>query len=181
MKKFLIIAVVVAMMIALIAAPVMAAGKNGPSGKSNVGHVYLYEKDSDWLIVEDGAWGKYNYKLSGEGALTKVSGVFNGHGLDADVDYSLIYYHEPALNPWPAGGSPVTVIGSGMANEDGDVHITGPAVIGEPDEQPEIGDYIEQTGDKIWLVLSSDLTGSFMTGWTPSEYLFESALINAGA
>ena len=181
MKKFLIIAVVVAMMTALIAAPVMAAGKNGPSGKSNVGHVYLYEKDpTTWDIVEDGAWGKYNYKLSGEGDLTEVSGVFNGHGLDADVDYSLIYYPEVAPNPWLAGGYNVTVIGSSMANEDGDVHITGTAVIGGPDTQPVIGDYEGETGDKIWLVLSSDLTGSVMTGWTPGEYLFESALINAG-
>ncbi len=175
------IVVVVAMLTALIAAPVMAAGKNGPSGKSNVGHVYLYEKNpTDWTIVEDGAWGKYNYKLSGEGELTEVSGVFNGHGLDADVDYSLIYYPEIAPNPWPAEGLPITVIGNGIANEEGDVHITGTAVIGVADTQPETGDYIGLTGDKIWLVLSSDLTGSVMTGWTPGEYLFESALINAG-
>ena len=182
MKKFLLILVVVAMMIALIAAPVMAAGKNGQSGKSNIGHLYLYEKNpTDWTIVEDGAWGKYNYKLSGEGELTEVSGVFNGHGLDADVDYSLIYYHEIAHNPWPAEGLPVEVIGSGMANEDGDVHITGTAVIGLPDTQPETGDYRGLTGDKIWLVLSSDLTDSVMIGWNPSEYLFEDDLINTGA
>ncbi len=181
MKKFLILVVVVAMMTALIVAPVMAAGKNGQSGKSNVGHVYLYEKDADWEAVAGGAWGKYNYKLSGAGNLTEVSGVFNGHGLDVDVEYSLIYYPEVAPNPWPTGGYEVFVIGSGMANEDGNVHITGAVVIGGPDPQPDEGDYIGETGDKIWLVLSSDLTGSVMTGWNPSEYLFDDDLINTGA
>ena len=181
MKRFLVLVVVVAMMTALIVAPVMAAGKNGPSGKSNVGHVYLYEKDADWDVVADGAWGKYNYKLNGEDDLTEVSGVFNGHGLGADVNYSLIYYPEVAPNPWPAEGLAVIVIGSGTTNKGGNVHITGPAVIGEPDDQPLIGDYVGMTGDKIWLVLSNDLTDTVMTGWNPSEYLFESALINTGA
>ena len=181
MKKFLVLVLVVAMMAALVVTPVMAAGKNGQSGKSNVGHVYLYEKDADWEIVADGAWGKYNYKLNGAGNSTEVSGVFNGHGLEVGVDYSLIYYPEVAPNPWPADGFAVIVIGSGLSNEDGDVHITGTAVVGAPDTQPDEGDYIGETGDKIWLVLSTDLTGSVMTGWNPSEYLFESALINTGA
>ena len=59
MKKFLVLMVIVAMLTALVAAPVMAAGKNGQSGKSNTGHLYLYEKVridvGDWPIVEDGA------------------------------------------------------------------------------------------------------------------------------
>ena len=184
MKKILILVVVVAMMTALIAAPVMAAGKNGQSGKSNVGHVYLYEKDADWEAVAGGAWGKYNYKLSGEGAGTMVSGVFNGKGLVAGCDYSLIYYPEVAPNPWPAGGTAVVVIGSDTANKGGNVHITGTACIGGPDKQPAIGDYPGMTGDKIWLVLSSDITTGppdMITGWNPSEYLFEGALINTGA
>ena len=181
MKKFLILVVVVAMMAALIVTPVMAAGKNGQSGKSNVGHVYLYEKNADWEAVADGAWGKYNYKLSDDGKETEVSGVFNGHGLDAGVDYSLIYYPEVAPNPWPTGGYEVVFIGNDMANKGGNVHITGAAIIGESDDQPTIGDYVGMTGDKIWLVLSSDLTDSVMTGWNPSEYLFDDDLINTGA
>ncbi len=180
MKKLLMIAIVVAVLASLIATPVLAKGKDGQSGKSNVGQLYLYEKNpAGWSIVEGGAWGKYNYKLSGDP--TDISGVFNGHGLDAGVDYSLIYYPEPATDPWPAPPV-VQLIGSGTANTGGNVHITGTATIGGPDTQPTVGDYIGQTGDKIWLVLSSDLdtTGGVTTmiGWTPAEYLFENNLIN---
>ena len=178
MKKFLMVAIVLAVAASLVATPVLA-GKNGPAGKSNVGHLYLYEKNpADWSIVDGGAWGKYNYKLSGTGADTTVSGVFNGHGLVADESYSLIYYPEVAPNPWPATGWGVVVLGIGTANTGGNVHIKGTGTIGVPDSQPTVGDYVGQTGDKIWLVLSSDLTGSVMTGWTPAEYLFERSLIN---
>jgi len=65
------------------------------------------------------------------------------------------------------------VIGSGTANAGGNVNIAGTGIIGIPDQQPNGVDY----GDKIWLVLSSDLTGSVITGWNPSEYLFEHNLI----
>lgn len=180
MKKFIISLVLALTVASLLAVPVFAAGNNGPAGKSNIGHVSLYEKDADadWAIVEDGAWGKYNYKISGDGVDTEVSGVFNGHGLVAGIEYTLIYYPEVAPNPWPIEGYEVVVLGAGTANEYGNVHIKGSATIGEPDTQPEVGDYSGQTGDKIWLVLSSDLTDGVMTGWTPTEYLFEQALIN---
>ena len=47
-----------AVMVCTMAAAVFA-GKNGPSGKSNVVHLYLYEKDPvTWEIVEDGTWVK---------------------------------------------------------------------------------------------------------------------------
>jgi len=178
MKKVILGLVVALTVVALLAAPAMAAGKNGKSGKSNVGHLYLYEKDSNWEIVEDGAWGKLNYKLSGEGEETMVSGVFNGKDLEVGENYTLIYYPEVAPNPWPAGGVPIVVLGEGTANDEGDVHIAGAAIIGEPDDQPEIGDYVGQTGDKIWLVKTDDIASGNLTGWNPTEYLFESALIN---
>ena len=181
MKKILTSLLIALMVVSLLTVPVLAAGKNGPAGKSNVGHLYLYEKDSaDWSVVEGGAWGKYNFKLSGDGDETEVSGVFNGHNLTPEIEYSLIYYPEVAPNPWPAEGVAVIVIGSGIANDEGNVHITGTAVIGSPDDQPTVGDYVGETGDKIWLVLTSDLTDGNMTGWNPNEYLFESALINTG-
>ncbi len=179
MKKLLTLAILLVIIASLIATPVLAKGKDGQAGKSNTGHLYLYEKNPvDWSIVDGGAWGKYNYKLSGTAANTAISGVFNGHGLVADESYSLIYYPEVAPNPWLAGGYAVVVIGSGKANTGGNVHIKGTGIIGDPDDQPLVGDYIGQKGDKIWLVLSSDLTGSVMTGWTPAEYLFERSLIN---
>jgi len=180
MKKIVVIGLAVILVLGLCAAPVLAKGPTGKSGNSNTGHVYLFEKDpTDWSIVDGGPWGKYNYKLSGSGAATVISGVFNGHGLVVDEDYSLIYYPEVAPNPWPVGGYQVVVLGSGTANVDGNVHIAGAGTIGGPDTQPLVGDYVGETGDKIWLVLSSDLSATgVMTGWTPTEYLFEEDLIN---
>ncbi len=148
---------------------------------NNPQNLYLYEKDpADWTIVEGGAWGKYNYKLVGTGKDTAISGVFNGHGLIAGKEYSLIYYPEVAPNPWLKGGWKVVIIGSAKANAGGNVNIKGTAKIGVPDNQHTIGDYVSQKGDKIWLVLSSDInsTTDNMTGWHPTEYLFEQKLIN---
>jgi len=182
MKKIILSVVLALMLVSLIAVPVFAA----PAGNSNTGHLYLYEKDTSWTVVPGGAWGKFNYKLSVagvDGVNTTVSGVFNGHGLDAAVGYSLIYYPETVVDPWTAPPV-VQLIGSDTANKGGNVHIAGTAIIGGPDTQPTVGDYIGQTGDKIWLVLSSDLdtTGDVTTmiGWTPAEYLFEDNLINTG-
>ena len=181
MKKLSILVVVAVILMALVAMPVMAAGKNGQSGSSSTGHVYLYEKDpSTWQIVDGGAWGKFNYSLSGTGTDTAVSGVFNGKGLEPGVCYALINYIEPAQNPWPAGGVPVICIGTGVANAGGNIHIKGTATIGSPDTQPNVGDYIGQTGDKIWLVPCDDLNDDMdkIEAWHPGSILFESALIN---
>ena len=91
MKKIAILGIVLMLML-VMAVPVMAAGKNGQAGKSNVGHLYLSEKDPrTWAIVEDGAWGKMKYNLSG----STFDFVFNGQGLEADTGYSLIYYADP--------------------------------------------------------------------------------------
>ena len=180
MRKGILSLILGLTVVAVAAVPVLAApmGKAIPANK-NPQNLYLYEKDpADWAIVAGGAWGKYNFSLSGTGDDTAISGVFNGHGLVADGAYSLVYYPEVAPNPWPAGGWEVVVIGEGVADADGNVHITGTAIIGAPDAQPAVGDYVGQTGDKIWLVLSSDLTDSVMTGWNPTEYLFEQKLVN---
>ncbi len=181
MKRIVLSIILALTAVVLIVVPVFAApmGKAIPAN-NNPQNIYLYEKnpDANWAIVNGGAWGKYNFKLSGIGEETSISGVFNGHGLVPDESYRLIYYPEVAPNPWPAGGYEVVVIGTGTADAEGNIHITGNAIIGIPDTQPSIGDYIGQTGDKIWLVLSSDLTDSVMTSWNPTDYLFEQKLIN---
>ena len=136
-----------------LAAP---AGKDSPAN-DNPNNLYLYQKDASWDIVWAGAWGKYNYKLSG----TTISGPFNGHGLVPGTGYTLVEY-----NGWPS----VTVIGSGVADTAGDVHIAGTANLGPGGET--LGKY------KIWLVLSSDLTGTNINWpWHPDAYLFEHNLI----
>jgi len=131
----------------------------GPAGNSNIAHLYLYEKtpSGEWPIVDGGAWGKMEYKLSGP----KFDFVFNGKGLDADIEYSLIIYRP---DYWPA--EELIILGTATANKGGNVHIA---------------DSIEVSGEivgvKVWLVLSSDVAEGGMTAWNPAEYLFENDLI----
>ena len=140
----------------------------GQAGKSNIGHLYLYEKDpATWDIVEEPSWGKMKYNLSGD----EFKFVFNGHDLDLDPEqsYSLIYYPDP----WPGEG--LIILGEGTVNEEGNVHIMGSIDTGD---LPIPGD--ENDGAKIWLVLSEDLpeVNTQWTGWNPESYLFEYDLIN---
>jgi hypothetical protein len=144
-------------------------GPNGQAGNSNIAHLYLYEKDPDtWIIKEDGAWGKMKYNLSGE----MFEFVFNGHGLEAGSDYTLIYYPDP----WPGNG--LICLGSGTANKGGEVHI---AESPEIDFLPVVLDDNFPVGAKIWLVLTEDVDcisePTNMVGWQPTEYLFEDDLI----
>ena len=138
---------------------------NGRAGKSNTAHLYLREKDpTTWDIVEDGAWGKMKYHLSGP----MFDFVFNGHGLEPGSDYTLIYYPDP----WP--GARLICLGSGIANEEGNVHIMGNVDTGDLPASLDTN-----PGAKIWLVLSGDVDceSQKMVGWTPAEYLFEYDLI----
>ena len=148
-------------------AGMVSAGKTGQAGNSNTAHLYLHEKDytdETWPIIEDGAWGKMRYFVSGY----EFDFVFNGHGLEPDMDYTLIYYPDP----WPGNG--LICFGSGVADEYGDVHIKGFKYTGD---LPAEGD--TNAGAKIWLVLTADVDcdAHQMIGWNPGEYLFEYDLI----
>jgi hypothetical protein len=179
MKKSLMIVLVTLLLVSLVAAPALAGKggggnggggkgggkKNGPSGNSNVGHLYLYEKDpTTWDPVEEGAWGKMQYRLSGP----KFDFVFNGHGLEPDFEYTLLYYPDP----WP--GSGLICLGDGVVNEFGDVHVANEVDTGDLPSEAD-----ENEGAKIWLVLTTDVDcdGRLMVGWNPTEYLFEADLI----
>ena len=169
MKKLFFLAVVTILLGSLIAgSAVMAsppARDNGQAGRSNVAHLYLYEKNPDtWEIVEGGAWGKMTYNLSGP----EFAFVFNGHGLNSGDDYTLIYYPDP----WPGKG--LICLGSTTATGDGDVHIMGSVDTGGLPAA-----YDENDGAKIWLVLSDDVDcdAQNIVGWNPTEYLFEYDLI----
>jgi hypothetical protein len=143
-------------------------GPNGQAGNSNIAHLYLYEKDPDtWIIKEDGAWGKMKYNLSGE----MFEFIFNGHGLEAGFDYTLIYYPDP----WPGNG--LICLGNGTANKGGEVHIA--AESRDIDFLPVVLDDNFPDGAKIWLVLTKDVgcDAQVMVGWQPTEYLFEHDLI----
>ena len=191
MKRFLMVALVLAVAARLMATPVLA-GKNGPAGKSNVGHLYLSEKDpSTWAIVEDGAWGKMKYNLSG----STFDFVFNGHGLEANTDYSLIYYadFDPRFTTW-GGNNPGALIATGTTNRGGNIHLAGSEELNmnlpsSPDwniaPDPDycdynngFDDYDHCSGAKIWLVPSDCYDGvNKVTAWQPTRFLFETDLI----
>jgi hypothetical protein len=166
MYKKLTIVIVIAVVMGLLAVPVIAKGPSGPAGKSNVGHLYLYEKDPDaWEIVEGGAWGKMKYNLSG----STFDFVFNGHGLPVGQDYTLIYYPDP----WPGTG--LICLGSGTVDEYGNIHIKESV---NTSDMPIDAD--ENDGAKIWLVLTDDVDCDElyeMVVWNPTAYLFEYDLI----
>ena len=161
-KSKWVLGAIVLSLIAVIIVPVIAKGPSKQAGKSNIAHLYLHEKDpATWEIVDDGAWGKMKYNLSG----SEFDFVFNGHALEPGKDYTLIYYPDP----WPGTG--LINLGSGIANEEGDVHIAESVDTGDlPAERDE------NDGAKIWLILSSDCE-RVMIGWNPTEYLFEYDLI----
>lgn len=188
------LAVFVSVVIAgLLAVPFVSGGNSGTSGNSNTAHLYLYEKDpSTWDVIEDGAWGKMTYLLSGP----EFQYVFNGHHLKGDgvntigVSYSLIYYPDG----WPGTG--LIVLGSGMTEEElcpyeyyeglGYLHLEGVVNTGDLPVPSDLNAKEDTTtyddgttGAKIWLVLTADVdTGAHvMVGWNPGSYLFEGCLI----
>jgi len=167
MKKYLLLVLIVLVMGALVTGVLAAKPGNvphQPAGGSNIAHAYLYEKDENWDIVEGGAWGKMKYNQSGE----TFDFVFNGHGLEAGVEYILIYYPDP----WPGDCEEID-FGVGVADVEGNVHIEGSVEM--VTNLPAVCDD-NQDGAKIWLVLSSDWDDG-MIGWNPESYLFEYDLI----
>ena len=165
MKKIIVFLVIAAFVVSAAAVGTVMAKKDGQAGKSNVAHLYLYEKDpATWDIVEDGAWGKMKYNLEGP----EFDFVFNGHGLEPNTEYTLIYY----ADPWPGTGG--CDIASGTSNEDGNIHLADSADIGTIPVDADVNDEA-----KIWLVLSDDYNADTdrMSGWDPTEYLFENNLI----
>jgi hypothetical protein len=119
------------------------------------------------------------YNLSGE----TFDFVFNGHGLVVGESYTLIYYPDP----WPGEG--LICLGSGIVNEEGDVHIadsvnTGKLPIDDDwNADEETTTYDDGlTGAKIWLVPSNDVDceNQTMVAWSYASggiYLFEEELI----
>jgi hypothetical protein len=133
------------------------AGKpNGPAAVNGLAHpgavnqLELYEKDANWDPVVGGANGRVTFGEEGF--------VFNGHGLNAKTDYTLLRYEGVT---WPT----VECLASGTTNNGGNINLAG----------DDFGSY----GDKVWLVLSDDVDcdSDAMIGWNPAEYLFEYNLI----
>ena len=143
-------------------------GPHGRAGRSFIGHLYLFEKNPvTWEIIENGSYGKMKYVIMGP----TFSYVFNGHSLEPDYNYTLIYYPDP----WP--GKNLTCLGNATANKGGNIHIKGSVPTG--DLPNETFDLNYPNGSKIWLVLTEDVDceNQKMIGWNPTEYLFEHNLI----
>jgi len=192
MKKLIAISLAVVLVLTLGVGVALAAGKNGPAGNSNVGHLYLCEKDASWSIVPDGAWGKLKYNLSGP----TFDFVFNGHGLQPNTPYSLIYYadFDPRFTTW-GGNNPGALIATGTTNRGGNIHLAGSEELNMNlpsssdwniapvpdycDYHNGFDDYDHCSGAKIWLVPSSDYNAGIkkVIAWNPTQYLFETDLI----
>jgi len=186
-KKTLVLVIVLAMVFGF--APFVSAKRCfDPYHKGPVGFLYLIEKVPDtWDPVLKGASGKMQYHIWGE----EFSFLFEGHGLEQGKEYTLIYYPDP----WPGAG--LICLGEGIAyGRGGNVVIWGRKDLGTdlPADYDANAKAIYPSGAvgaKIWLVLKSDVNcgtttepadsqppNSLMTGWNPSEYLFEFNLIN---
>jgi len=157
--------------------PVGPVGHVGPKGHLGpiwrAEHLYLYEKTpveyGAWMIVEYASWGKMTLLFH------KMFFVFNGHKLVADTEYALISYKEPG-DAWPATEN--VILGTGTADADGNVHIMGVMPLLVYNGYPtETSDEYSGEGAKIWLVLSSDMSGTTLQGWNPADYLFEEKLL----
>lgn len=121
--------------------------------------ILVQKNSTTWDVINyPTTWGELKYRVSGP----EFDFDFDGFGLATDTDYSLIYYPEPQTTwPWP-----VTVIASGTSNSGGDIHLAG--------SYDFAADF---TDVKIWLVLTADISGGSLSGWNPTDYLFEYDLI----
>jgi hypothetical protein len=129
-------------------------------------------------ITGDGVWGVLDYNSSG----TTFQYTLTASGLE-NVDYSLIYYANPA-----PGNNPGKLLGTGLAA--GNVlTIVGTTDIGM--SLPSVPDsnmvtphnvapdnYAHAFGAKIWLVPSTCYNGvDSITTWSYTRFLFETDLI----
>lgn len=139
---------------------------------------------STWVAIDDTISATVQYSSIGEEFAWHVSGNTGVAG----TDYSLIYY----ADPWP-GDNPGALIGTFTTNEDGDFENLGYTDLNmnlpHPDDynanpDPDycnmnngFDNYEHCSGAKLWIVPSSDYSGTALTGWAPTNYLFETDLI----
>ena len=169
MKKVLVVTLTLALALVLSSSAAVADKGDNPShhkeggvGSSNVGFVHYYQliweqlPDGTWQwteVVWNGAWGKLKFNLAGP----TFDFLFNGHGLQPNVDYKLVRWVE-------GGAPPLTVLAGGTTNGGGEIHLAGSYDFQEDLSNPH-----------IWLVLGDIVTddGYFAYPWTPNDYLFD--------
>jgi len=138
-------------------------------GSSELAILELKQKDPvAWDVVSDGASGVLTYNTSG----STFNYSFTGTGLQAETEYSLIYY----ADPYP-GNNPGKLIDTMTTDGDGAVFKTNNVNLDM--DLPSSGDANYPAGAKIWLVPSNRYNSgtNSIIGWNPTEYLFEMNLI----
>lgn len=143
-------------------------GSPGPTGNT----LSMENKDSNWIAIDDGMNGTLMYNSAGD----EFEYTFEAHGLDAGIEYCLIYY----ADPWPGDGethstgaliATFTAVGGDIASTSGSVNLDM--------DLPDIDDDNYPSGAKIWLIPCSDYSEDtpgnpgYMTGWHQAKYLFE--------
>lgn len=118
-----------------------------------------------WLVLSGDSYkGTFTYGVKD----SKLNYTFSGVAPLINTPYSLIVYHEswstPAGSGWPR---PVTILGTATSDGSGNVSIASTSV--------EVGNLLNA---KVWLVPSSDLTGSTMSVFSDTAILFDTGLID---
>lgn len=158
------------------------------AGTVSAATVNLVEKDpSDWSVVSGGNSGTLVYTMPA----TTMDYTFTlNTALDANTEYCLVFYTRSSdsvswLNSanevWGNQGS--KVINCATTGSDG--YFTPMSGSFNFDNYGTGLDYIDDGDDydgsvlgaKVWLVPSSDLTVDTVTGWHPSNFLFEEDLV----
>jgi len=154
--------------------------------------VHLENKNpADWSIISgDNIEADVTFGLVGE----EFAYTLEATGLTSGTEYALIYYadYEDRENNW-GGNNPGAILGIFTADSDGAISYSYSLDIGM--DMPHVDDwnnappadytvapdnYNHETGAKIWLVPTSDLTNNNalpLTAWNPDDYLFETELI----
>ncbi len=126
----------------------------------------LEDKSADWQVQGDTTpKGTLTYGVKD----STFTYTFTGVAPLASTNYSLIAYYEPFSSP-SASGWPRTVEILGTTVSDGSGNVSIPSTP------------LTLTHDllnmKVWLVPSSNLTGSTMSGFTQSAILFDTGLLD---
>lgn len=160
MKKYLALAMVFSM---LVLPAVSAANYFG----INVNELQLFEKDSSWNIVPDGAYGLVKFTaVRTPWRIVQERVQVSVHDLEPKTMYQLIYYGDETHNDvYPYA----TCIGNPRMTSTQGYFKSGSAVF------PHLSMWDDSIAQKFWVVPSSDVDcdAGVLTAWNPSEYLFE--------
>jgi hypothetical protein len=182
---FLLMAIIMA--VPMSAAQAVAPSEtDAPSLVGSAGTVILDNKNSTtWARITDGKYGVLTYNSSG----ISFDFTFAATGLEAGVDYSLIYF----ANPYP-GNNPGARLWNGVANGSGMIPLFSAAAnlgmnlptapdtnqVVDHDAAPDYYDAPFNYGAKIWLIPTDcyNESSKSVIAWSPDRFLFETGLIN---